>query len=196
MNISRKIISFSFVLLLQVGFGLLVAQNVFTIGSQQELKVTGTSTLHDWEMKSDGASGQATLILDGKQIKEVQNLRVQFPVKSLTSGSNRMDRTAYSSIDADKHPNVSFVLSRVRNITAGEIVADGNLTIAGETRPVTLKTKYEINGNTIRFTGAEQIKFSQFNVAPPTALMGTVKTGDELKIAFDVNFTNSSTSAR
>jgi polyisoprenoid-binding protein YceI len=196
MTITKKILTFSFVFLLQAGFGLLMAQEVFKLGSQQELKVSGTSTLHDWDMTSDGASGQATIVVEGNQIKEVRNLRVQFPVRSLTSGNNRMDRTAYSAIDADKHPNVQFVLTRVRNITASEIVADGNLTMAGETRPVTIRTQYNVNGNSIQFSGTEQIKFSQFDVSPPTALMGTIRTGDALQIAFDVNFNASTTSAR
>jgi polyisoprenoid-binding protein YceI len=196
MNINKRILTLAIVLLMQAAMGLLVAQNVFNLSPKQTLKVTGTSTLHDWEMSSAGAKGQASIVVENNQIKEIRSLRVEFPVKSLTSGNNRMDRTAYSSIDADKHPDVRFVLTRVRSITPNKVVAEGNLTIAGETRPVTLSTNYKINGNTIQFEGSEQIKFTQFDVKPPTALMGTVRTGDELQISFDVNFNTSTPTAR
>ena len=106
-----------------------------------------------------------------------------------------MDRTAYSAIDADKHDYVRFELTGVRNITSQQVLASGNLTIAGTTRPVTLRTNYTVNGNSVQFSGAHNIKFTQFDVDPPTALLGTVRTGDELKIAFDVNF-NPSSSAK
>ena len=168
------------------------AQNGFQLGTSQEFKVSGTSTLHDWDMTSEGARGTATIVVEDKLIKEIPNLRVELPVKSLKSGNSRMDRTAYSAIDADTHTQVRFVLTNVRNITAQQVVASGNLTIAGTTRPVTLRVNYQVNGNSIRFFGAEEIRFSQFDVSPPTALLGTVRTGDDLKISFDVNFDSSS----
>ena len=187
-------ISFSFIFAIAILFSTQVAlsQNGFQLGSSQEFKVTGTSTLHDWDMISDNAKGQATIVIEDNQIKEIQSLSVDLPVKSLKSGSNRMDRTAYSAIDADKHTNVRFVLTEVRNITSQQVVARGNLTVAGTTRAVTLRTNYRVNGNSIRFYGAEEISFSQFDVSPPTALLGTVRTGDDLKISFDVNFDSSS----
>jgi len=36
-----------------------VAQNSFTLSTVQELKVEGTSTIHDWEMISDKVKGSA-----------------------------------------------------------------------------------------------------------------------------------------
>lgn len=187
------VISFSFFFAIAFLFSIQVAlsQNGFQLGSSQEFKVTGTSTLHDWDMISDGAKGQATIVVEDNQIKEIQSLRVELPVKSLKSGNNRMDRTAYDAIDADKYTYVRFDLTEVRSITAQQITASGNMTVAGTTRSVTLQTNYRVNGNSIRFFGAEEISFSQFDVDPPTALLGTVRTGDDLEISFDVNFDSS-----
>ena len=103
-----------------------------------------------------------------------------------------MDRTAYSAIDADKHTSIRFELTSVRNITATQILATGTLTVAGNSRPVTIRTGYRVNGNAVQFVGSHSIKFTQFDVDPPTALLGSVKTGDDLQIAFDVNFNASS----
>lgn len=164
------------------------AQNGFRLSNSQEFKVSGTSTLHDWDMTSDGAAGQAVIHLENNVIKSIESLRVDLPVKSLKSGNSRMDRTAYSAIDADRHTHVRFVLTGVRNISSNQVLAAGNLTIAGTTRSVTLRAGYSINGNTIQFAGVHSIKFSQFEVDPPTALLGTVRTGDDLQLSFDVQF--------
>jgi len=171
----------------------LTAQNAYQLSSNQEFKVSGTSTLHDWDMVSEGARGQATLVVENGEIKEILSMQVDLPVKSLKSGNNRMDRTAYNAVDADKHTHVRFELTGVRNITSQHVLATGNLTIAGTTRPVTLRTNYTVNGSSVQFSGAHNITFSQFEVSPPTALLGTVRTGDDLKIAFDVSFNPSST---
>lgn len=164
------------------------AQNGYRIGSTQKFQVSGTSTLHDWDMVSEGASGHASITIDGNLIKEIQSLRVELPVNTLKSGNSRMDRIAYDAIDADKHNRVFFELTGVRNITPQMIVATGTLTVSGTTRPVTISTKYRVNGRSIQFIGNQSIKFSQFDVSPPRALMGTIRTGDDLEISFDVDF--------
>ncbi len=192
MRFNNNLFSLLLVTFFLFSSAVLTAQNGFQLSSTQEFKVSGTSTLHDWDMVSEGARGQATIVVENGEIKEIQNLRVDLPVKSLKSGNNRMDRTAYSAIDADKHDYVRFELTGVRNITSQQVLATGNLTVAGTTRPVTLRTNYTVNGNSVQFSGAHNIKFSQFDVDPPTALLGTVRTGDDLKIAFDANFNPSS----
>jgi hypothetical protein len=193
MKFNKNIYSFVIVLFIQLSATLLVAQEKYNLGVTQELKVTGTSTLHDWEMTSEGARGEALIELNGSQIGKIEDLKVDFPVNSLKSGNSRMDRTAYASIDADKHTHVRFVMTHVRSITANSIVAEGNLTIAGTTRPVTLQTSYQVKDGAVQFSGSEKITFSQFDVDAPTALLGTVKTGDELEISFKATFSPSST---
>lgn len=192
MRFNKNLFSLLVTFFVLLSSGILTAQNGYQLGSGQEFMVSGTSTLHDWDMVSEGALGQATIVVENGEIKEIQNLRVDLPVKSLKSGNNRMDRTAYSAVDADKHDYVRFELTGIRNITSQQVLATGNLTIAGTTRPVTLRTDYAVNGSSVQFSGAHSIKFTQFDVDPPTALLGTVRTGDDLKIAFDVNFNPSS----
>ncbi len=192
MRFNKNIFSSLLVAIFVLSAVVLTAQNGYQIGSNQEFMVSGTSTLHDWDMVSDGANGQAIFLVENGEILEIQYLFVELPVKSLKSGNSRMDRTAYNAIDADKHNYVHFQLTGVRNITPRQILADGNLTIAGATHPVTLRTNYTVNGSSVQFSGAQKITFSQFDVRPPTAMFGTVRTGDELNIAFDVSFNPSS----
>lgn len=188
--------SFVITLVLLSGTALLHAQAKYRMGTSQEFKVTGTSTLHDWEMESNQAKGDGVIAIDGAQIQEINALNISLPAKSLTSGNARMERLAYSSLEADKHPQIRFELTQVRNITASTVLAEGRLTIAGQTRPVTLRANYVVNGSSINFKGTYSIKFSQFEIDPPTALLGAVKTGDDLQLLFDVNFTNLDHAAR
>jgi polyisoprenoid-binding protein YceI len=195
MRFNKRFFSIVITVSLFAGLSLLSAQDVYQLDNSQEFKVSGTSSLHDWDMISEGARGEATFVVEGGELKDIKSLRVDLPVKSLKSGNNRMDRTAYGAIDAGKHQLVRFSLTSVRNISSNQVLAAGNLTIAGSTRPVTLRAGYRVNGNSIQFVGNHSIKFSQFDVDPPTALLGSIKTGDDLQINFDVIF-NPSSSAK
>ena len=65
------------------------------------------------------------------------------------------------------------------------IAAKGSLNIAGVTRPVDMMVKVLIRGNRkLIFEGSQTIKMSDFDIAPPTALFGTLKTGNEVAINF------------
>jgi polyisoprenoid-binding protein YceI len=62
----------------------------------------------------------------------------------------------------------------------------GNLTIAGVTKPVKFKSEYQVKGSDVHFTGSYSFKMTDFGIDPPTAVMGTIKTGDEIVVRFDL----------
>lgn len=166
----------------------LQAQETFVLASGADLKVEGTSTLHDWEMGTNGATGKAKIELNGRQVVSISDLKVAFAVSSLKSGKGQMDDIAHETLKAKKYPNISFELKEVQQITPDVIKAAGNLTIAGTTRPVTMVMNYAVNDGAISFTGAKNIRFTDFKVDPPKAMFGTIKTGDDLKLLMDVTF--------
>jgi hypothetical protein len=46
----------------------------------------------------------------------------------------------------------------------------------------------QVTNNNVTFTGKKTIKMTEFEVEPPTALLGTIKTGDEVTISFNSKF--------
>ncbi|HCX75920.1 MAG TPA: hypothetical protein DHU93_11575, partial [Algoriphagus sp.] len=84
----------------------------------------------------------------------------------------------YKALRAKQHPNIHFELTRAQ-VDDLTIFAGGRLTIAGTTRPVEFKVDYRVSGKNIRFKGSLPVTFSQFNMDPPTAVFGTIKTGND-----------------
>ena len=105
-----------------------------------------------------------------------------------------MDSNAYKALDTKKHPEITFALKSIKSITkSGDhyiVNAEGTLTIAGQARTMAVQAKAYPQGNQIKFTGSKAFKMRDFKITPPTALMGTVKTGDEITINFDLTFKN------
>ncbi len=165
------------------------AQQNYSLAGKSEFIVSGTSTIHDWEMPSEGgANGKAKMKIENGKLVQLGSLTLEVPVESLKSGKNAMDKNAYEALSSQKHPYVKFELTEVTQITADQVKAKGKLTIAGNTQPVTMQTNYRIDGNTVQFTGTQQIKFSQFSLKPPSAVFNTIKTGDQLEITYKANF--------
>ena len=166
----------------------LLAQEEYLLASATDLKVAGTSTLHDWEMATKEASGEATIKLNGQQIAAIPMLEIAFAVKSLKSGKSQMDNIAHDTLKEEKYPNIRFELTEVKQVNAYTVKAAGKLTIAGTTRLMIMDVNYEVKGNTIRFTGNHNIKFTDFNIDPPKAMFGTIKTGDDLDLILNATF--------
>lgn len=188
MKIKRKLtVTVITALILLSGF-CLQAQQLFNLNSGTDIKVEGSSSLHDWEMTSSGASGEARIKLNNQQIESIDKLSVSIPVRSLKSGKESMDKNAYEALEAGKHPAIHFTLKEVRQITDETITASGTLTIAGITKPVILEAKYRVSGSSVKLEGDTMIRFTEFDLDPPSAMFGAIKAGDEVLVSFQTAF--------
>jgi polyisoprenoid-binding protein YceI len=55
---------------------------------------------------------------------------------------------------------------------------------------VTFDIEVEQSGNAFTVKGTTDFRLTDFQIDPPTALMGTIKTGDEVTIEFKATFQN------
>lgn len=183
-------------LALAVGPYLTNAQNLYSINDAAALRVAGTSTMHDWEMETKKVSGKAEFILDGNDLKDVKSLRITVAPENLKSGKGAMDKNAYKALKTDTHKEITFVLTRVTKVERSTdryiLTCEGNLTIAGKTKPVQLiaECRPGASGN-IQCTGTKAINMTEYDVEPPSFMFGSVKTGNQVEIVFDVVFAKS-----
>ncbi|MBA3900242.1 MAG: YceI family protein [Bacteroidetes bacterium] len=159
---------------------------------ESDFKVSGTSTMHDWTIVSDKLSGSATFKAKGNVLEEVSDLKFSIPAESLKSGKRPMDNNTYKALKTKENPNIIFELKNVQQLTQRNgkafIRANGDLTIAGQTRLVVLNVTAEVINQEVVFTGSHKLKMTDFNVTPPAFMAGTIKTGDEVTINFNLSF--------
>jgi polyisoprenoid-binding protein YceI len=163
------------------------SQTNYVLSGAPMFKVAGGSTLHDWEMVSTTGKGEGTFVLENGQFKTVKTLSVSLPAETLKSGTKGLDSNAYKALNTDKNKDVRFVLKELSGQGTG-MTAKGDLTIAGVTKPVSFPVKMTSAGNKITFEGSLQTRLTTFSVTPPTALLGTVKTNDEITLSFKSTF--------
>lgn len=163
------------------------AQDAFKV-QKASVVITGTSTLHDWEMKSESFTCNTLFKVEGDKVLDVKGLHLTVPVSSLKSGKGAMDKNAYAALKADAHKQIVYTLTSSK-IVGNKILSSGNLTIAGVSKPFDVESTYTVNAdNTISTKTSKSFKMTEFKVEPPSFMFGSVTTGDNITLAFDLTF--------
>jgi len=182
---------FFLVTLIAISLTSVQAQDNFSV-KDFEMSVAGTSTLHDWVSDVTKVKVDANLEMEDRQLKSISSLKAVIPVKGIVSTKGRiMDGKTYDALKSDKHPNITFRLLNASinssQANAPKVKANGYLEIAGKSRAVSLVVDGKVNSDgSITFTGSKSVKMTDYGMDPPTALMGSIKTGDEVTIDYSV----------
>lgn len=175
--------------------GVLHAQTSYQ-SSTAETTISGTSTLHDWSMTAANGQVKATFTFNGDQVSGITALTFSVAAESLKSDKSGLDRNAYRALKTSEHPNITFTMTSGTVTSTGkntfQIKATGNLNISGTSKQTTLVATGQLNpaDKSITAKGSTKFKMTEYKVTPPTVMMGTIKTGDEITIDYNVKLTN------
>lgn len=168
------------------------------VASDSKLWIDGTSNLHSWSCKADKV--EAAIDMDAAAAtsmnvaapKAVKKVEVKIPVKSLHCNHGGMDGNVYKALKADEAPEISYILATLEAAPEAKdefkISTTGTLTIAGKQNQITMTVEAtRLADGTIKAKGVVPIKMTDYGIQPPTAIFGRLKTGDEVKVSFELN---------
>jgi polyisoprenoid-binding protein YceI len=169
------------------------------VAPESKLWIEGTSNLHGWSCKAttldaavelDAATATQVSVAPPKSLKRVQ---VKVPVKSIKCGHGGMDDNLYKALKADDTPDISYIMATF-DAAPGEakdsftLHTVGTLTIAGKENSLAMDvTATRMPDGTVKAVGVVPIKMTDYGIKPPTAIFGRLKTGDEVKINFELS---------
>ncbi|MHA7944653.1 YceI family protein [Formosa sp. 3Alg 14/1] len=186
-------ISQSLIILVTLLGSLTAFSQTFTLNNDNsKLSVFGTSSLHDWEVVAEKQSGSIT-VEKASETASINALNFKVIAESLKSGKSGMDKNAYKALNTKKFESIDFKLTKVNSITPKgngvyTVKSTGDLTIAGTTNAIQLNFTLTLTDSNAKLAGSHTLKMTQFKIDPPTAMFGTITTGDELKIEFNTVF--------
>ena len=159
------------------------------VQSDPHFVVKGTSSLHDWHMEAKEGEGECSVSKTAGKLN-ITSAKVRFKAEKLESGKGGMDKNAYKALNTKEHEWITFELTAFEPNQNGKDKVKGDLTIAGFKRPTMFDVETVLTGNLITVSGTSSFKLTDFKVEPPTALLGTIKTGDDVTIEFQLTFKN------
>jgi polyisoprenoid-binding protein YceI len=171
---------------------------------QSPIQIDGTSNLHNWTIKGTVIQGyidanetyplnpQAPELSHLEQVMKSVKTHVEITVRSLKSGHSGMDKNTYKALKADQYPNILYDLEQISIRTwpqppqmTATVDTTGRLSVAGATRQIHMPVTAELlGGGQFKLSGQIAVKMTDFGISPPTALLGVLKTGDEMTIRF------------
>ena len=179
------------------------AQTLVRYESQpgSKMRMDGTSTIHDWHAESQLIGGFIELdaaLLDApdkaKPGKVAAKGETFVAVRSLKCSSGKaMDAVMQEAMKEKENPRITFklvelTLKEVKG-TQVNFEAKGSLTVSGVTKDITFPVSLlrRVDQSRIAFSGTTAMKMTDFKITPPapTAAIGLIKTGDDVKLTFE-----------
>lgn len=189
-------INTSLLLLILITANAMKAQEVYEIKESPEnnLEISGSSTLHDWTMKTTTFRGIAQFDFNsGNGLIGIKTLDFSLPVLKLKSGKRSMDKKAWKALKSDAFKEITYKLTSSKLMAEKEdfafIETVGFLTVAGVVKEVKIDLYCRISksGN-IKCQGNYKLKMTDFQVEPPYYMDGLLSAGEAIAIEFTFNF--------
>lgn len=93
-------------------------------------------------------------------------------------------------LEPDKYPDIVFKSTNVTGKSTGanqyDLKINGDLTLHGVTRPITIPTQVTVTGNDLRARGEFAIDRGDFKVKATSAMHGLIRVRDKVKFTFDI----------
>lgn len=158
------------------------------------LWLEGDSNVHSW--KCDATSFIPELRIErpaaGQAPVRVDRATLDVPVTLIECGHGKMNDNLRKALRSADYPSITFVVTGADFFDTGEVgaielLAKGHLYVAGEGRDLQFQVSGTDTGDgALRIRGQVSIRMTDFGIKPPTAMMGLLKTKDEVMISFDL----------
>ena len=168
------------------------------------LKISGTSSVHDWEVKTRLIGGKmewdSAFPLDPSKaetpkLTKPPSVSVIIPVRNIESGKQRMNEVMHGALNAQKHKYARYSLKEMKPAETKRKANEpllydtkGTLSVNGKTAPVSMQISIiKGEGDKLKVSGKTKLKMSQFGIVPPSPkiALGLITTGDEVSVEFN-----------
>ena len=163
-----------------------------TVKSNLKFNISGTSTIHGWDMSGHGGNCTAQFHYDASgAITGINDISFSFPAVNLKSGKSEMDKRAHKALKVGRHSNITGRFVDAKVVTNDNINFRINsvikLQIGGVTKDVPVVANGKLNKDkSLTVSGEKKIDMTEFNIEQPSFMFGSVKAGKDVVVKFDL----------
>ncbi|MFZ2286275.1 MAG: YceI family protein [Bacteroidales bacterium] len=160
--------------------------------SESKVWARGTSSLHDWEVAFEKYDVEFAVRNTDNGKMSISNVKAVFAGASVTSDNTIMTGKARDALMIREHPEIIFSSEGAENVIINDGKISGNLkgilSLRGISKSIDISFSGSINSDTILISGSEELNMSDYGIKPPTALLGTIKTGEKVTVELQLSF--------
>ncbi|MDX9946165.1 MAG: YceI family protein [Bacteroidales bacterium] len=168
------------------------AQNPVLIEKESKVKISGTSNLHDWQEAAEEFSIEMKLSTDGASSPMIDMVNFKCKAASIISDNSIMTNKTHNALNVEKHPEIHFSSAdkSALRVIDGKFSStiSGVLTINGIAKQVEVPVDGHLADGKLHVKGEKPLRMSDFEIKAPTALLGTLKTGNDVTVSFELSF--------
>ena len=151
--------------------------------------VEGTSNVHDWKATTSTLNAKIEIAAPASAGATVEAVTLSIPVTTLKSGKGGLDNNMYKAMKAQQHPDILYRMTAFRSAPeygAYTAVVTGMLTINGVEKEVVMNATMSGEAAALKTVGSVKLRMTDFGIKPVTALLGTIRTADEVTVKFEL----------
>ncbi len=169
-------------------------ERVWHVRNESRLAIQGESNVNDFRCEVDSYYSADNLRLYSSELSGYLFSENQMVISLMEfdCGRRLITRDFRESLGADRHPEMEISFHSLDklpedNANGEKIIARLRITIAGVTRDDEIAFTATDNGNgLIYLNGKQEFLFSDFNLVPPTKMMGLIHVKNELEVTIDL----------
>ena len=166
-----------------------------TLQPDSKLWVEGTSTMRSWKCEApgvdvvvDAAPAAAKSVLAGE--RAVKTVQLTVTTARMDCNNGTMNDHMGKALKAAEFPTIAFTLSSyelAKGTDTVQATLNGELSLGGVTRPVVLAVAVTPGPDgALRVAGTHELHMKEYDLKPPSLMLGTMKVGELVKVHFDL----------
>jgi hypothetical protein len=184
-----------------------------TLAPGASLQLDGDSSLHRYSAKAHGM--QAGVGLDTARVDAsaqspdlealirghfIKTFKLMVPVAELSSGEHGLDDNMHKALKGGQFKEIRFqmdsydVLAPAAGGPAISVMLHGRLSLAGIERKVDVAATGVRVKEGIRITGSKDLLMTDYQIKPPTMMLGAIKTKNLITVKFNATLQKDSKS--
>ena len=170
----------------------------YPIDSLPSISISGTSTLHGWTVTAGEVTDfPSNLTLSLEETQTIDSFSFSVAVMSLDGGRGAsMNGKIQTALQATTSPTITYSQSQpaalVKQADQWTLSSTGTLAMAGKEKAITVDVQLEEQDGTLVFKGSKDLKMSDFEMTPPSAMFGQIQTHDDITVHFEFRYLVSS----
>lgn len=176
------------------------AAQKFTVTDASTMTIYGSANVTDWEAKAKTIDGEIRIsntdLSDWSEADAswFESVKIAIKVEDIDADSRRMNNNMHGYLKKDRYPEITYRLVEAKELAmldnpGVKLTVRGVINAAGTDKEIIHDVEIRKNeSGGLVVSGSQDLLMTDFGIDPPTAVLGSIRSRDEMTISFEIHF--------